>query len=155
MPPRTTTNALKRSTPSKPSHLTISHSNSLPSLLSNDISKKAPWRTRLAYTPTMKSLPSPRSHPVSFSDSARDKTPMYGWLLLVATGCYFVGAMYALCAPLFVREDQRGSKIYRMDIPVAMERNAYYALLIPLLGPVTVFFIFFNWFGLKFFRHNA
>ncbi|KAI8504422.1 hypothetical protein Bbelb_175400 [Branchiostoma belcheri] len=30
----------------------------------------------------------------------------------------------------------------------------YYSLLIPITAPVAVFFLFLNWLGLKFFRHN-
>ncbi|XP_035679247.1 phosphatidylinositol N-acetylglucosaminyltransferase subunit Y-like [Branchiostoma floridae] len=30
----------------------------------------------------------------------------------------------------------------------------YYSLLIPVTAPMAVFFLFLNWLGLKFFRHN-
>eukprot|EP00842_Homolaphlyctis_polyrhiza_P001376 jgi/Hompol1/2239/HPOL_002101-RA len=36
-----------------------------------------------------------------------------------------------------------------------IQNDHYYCYLIPTLGPVCVFFIFFNWLGMKYFRQNA
>ncbi len=36
-----------------------------------------------------------------------------------------------------------------------VQQDKHYKHLLPLLGPVSLFFITWNWFGLKLFRHNA
>jgi hypothetical protein len=36
-----------------------------------------------------------------------------------------------------------------------VQQDTYYKYLLPLLGPVAVYFVTWNWFGLKLFRHNA
>ncbi|KAI8818348.1 uncharacterized protein EV422DRAFT_182303 [Fimicolochytrium jonesii] len=77
-----------------------------------------------------------------------------GWMLLGVTACWFVGGMWALVWP-GVGNGGDGKEGVRMEIPVPMSTKMYYAMLVPLLPPVTIFFVFFNWLGLKFFRHNA
>ncbi|KAI8593231.1 hypothetical protein BDZ88DRAFT_190465 [Geranomyces variabilis] len=103
------------------------------------------------------SLPSPRSRPPTFGDWAVHSTPVYGYLLLLGTAVYFVGTMYGLTRGLVAGDQSPNQKLrsLRMRIPAEMETSTYYILLLPLLSPVAIFFIFFNWFGLKFFRHNA
>jgi len=35
-----------------------------------------------------------------------------------------------------------------------IKHDWYYCVLIPLTLPVMVFFVFWNWMGMKYFRHN-
>ncbi|CAG8626020.1 19755_t:CDS:2 [Rhizophagus irregularis] len=35
-----------------------------------------------------------------------------------------------------------------------IKKDEYYCLLVPLTLPVTIYAVFFNWLGMKFFRHN-
>lgn len=35
-----------------------------------------------------------------------------------------------------------------------IREDRYYSFLVPIMLPVTVFFVVINWFGMKFFRHN-
>ncbi|CAG8584644.1 13737_t:CDS:2 [Funneliformis mosseae] len=76
-----------------------------------------------------------------------DTTALWGWVLLLAAYFIFVFSMYAIVVSKFVPET--GNKTLDW-----IKRDEYYCLLVPLTLPVTIYAIFFNWLGMKFFRHN-
>ncbi|RIA93745.1 phosphatidylinositol N-acetylglucosaminyltransferase subunit Y-domain-containing protein [Glomus cerebriforme] len=76
-----------------------------------------------------------------------DTTALWGWFLLFAAYFIFVVSMYAIVVSKFVPET--GNKTLDW-----IKKDEYYCLLIPLTLPVTIYAIFFNWLGMKFFRHN-
>ncbi|KAI9209406.1 phosphatidylinositol N-acetylglucosaminyltransferase subunit Y [Polychytrium aggregatum] len=70
-----------------------------------------------------------------------------GLLLAVATSVYFVSAIYSICISKWLPY----TGIWVLDW---VKDDTYYCLLLPILGPVMVYFVFFNWLGMKFFRTN-
>ncbi|TPX72354.1 hypothetical protein SpCBS45565_g00438 [Spizellomyces sp. 'palustris'] len=132
-------------------HSRVASSPSIPSLKLRNIPSS---QTSHRQQPTLRSPPSPRSKlSLSFPSSPlTDRTPLYGWMLLIATGIYFVVGMYMLVS---LGRPRKESITISTKSSSRVAPDTYYTFLIPLLGPVTVFFIFFNWLGLKFFRHNA
>ncbi|CAB4383921.1 unnamed protein product [Rhizophagus irregularis] len=76
-----------------------------------------------------------------------DTTALWGWFLLFAAYFIFVFSMYAIVVSKFVPET--GNKTLDW-----IKKDEYYCLLVPLTLPVTIYAVFFNWLGMKFFRHN-
>ncbi|GBB95250.1 hypothetical protein RclHR1_00250048 [Rhizophagus clarus] len=76
-----------------------------------------------------------------------DTTALWGWFILFAAYFIFVFSVYAIVVSKFVPET--GNKTLDW-----IKKDEYYCLLIPLTLPVTIYAIFFNWLGMKFFRHN-
>lgn len=79
--------------------------------------------------------------------SEPDDTPLYGYLLLFATYVVFVCGMYATVVSKWM--PITGNKYLDW-----IREDRYYSFLVPIMLPVTVFFVVINWFGMKFFRHN-
>lgn len=90
------------------------------------------------------SLPSPRmAH-----SSATHSLYWYGCIMGCLTVVYFAFNLYTLVISKLLPR----TGIDWMDW---VGQDHYYCYLLPLLGPVFVFFIFFNWLGMKYFRQNA
>ncbi|KAI8886213.1 hypothetical protein K501DRAFT_292922 [Backusella circina FSU 941] len=88
------------------------------------------------------SIPSRR-----MNENTPDITYLYGYCLLFATFIFFIGCLYAMF----------GSK-YMPDTGIKLldwiKYDNYYCLLIPITAIVWIYFILWNWMGMKFFRHN-
>ncbi|CAI2179458.1 7787_t:CDS:2 [Funneliformis geosporum] len=99
-------------------------------------------RERQFHTPTYT-----RNSTRHISQFEPDTTALWGWILLFSTYFIFVFSMYAIVVSKFVPET--GNKTLDW-----IKKDEYYCLLVPLTLPVTIYAIFFNWLGMKFFRHN-
>jgi hypothetical protein len=62
---------------------------------------------------------------------------------------FLIPLFYCYCAILSKLLPETG--VWWIDV---VARDRYYVLLIPLMLPVLVFFVFCNWMGLKYFRAN-
>jgi len=70
-----------------------------------------------------------------------------GYLLLFGTGGFFVFMMYLVVVSKYMPETGHPVlDFFRSDM--------YYSLLVPCTLISTVFAVYLNWLGLKFFRHN-
>ncbi|CAG8609518.1 26009_t:CDS:2 [Dentiscutata erythropus] len=81
------------------------------------------------------------------SELEPDTTALWGWILLFTVYCIFIGSMYAIVVSKFMPET--GNKTLDW-----IKIDEYYCLLIPITLLVTIHAIFWNWLGMKFFRHN-
>ncbi|KAI9090309.1 hypothetical protein DFS34DRAFT_645321 [Phlyctochytrium arcticum] len=90
-----------------------------------------------------------------YSDQIGDNTWIYGWVLLSVTIFYFCVGMWYLFRTPVLRDSEQLVQLLSEKNTRRVPKESYYALLIPQLGPAFIYFIFFNWLGLKFFRHNA
>ncbi|KAI7849716.1 phosphatidylinositol N-acetylglucosaminyltransferase subunit Y [Circinella umbellata] len=76
-----------------------------------------------------------------------DSTYLWGYALLVATAILFFGTLYAMIGSKFVPDTQ-------IEILDWIKHDEYYCLLVPITAIVMIYFIVWNWMGMKFFRHN-
>ncbi|CAG8479506.1 5993_t:CDS:2 [Acaulospora morrowiae] len=76
-----------------------------------------------------------------------DTTALWGWILLFSAFCIFVSSMYAIVVSKFV--PKTGNKTLDW-----IKEDQYYCLLVPITLPVTIYAVFWNWLGMKFFKHN-
>ncbi|KAJ2722651.1 hypothetical protein GGI07_003178 [Coemansia sp. Benny D115] len=77
-----------------------------------------------------------------------DDTPLYGYALLAVTAVMFVVLIYALVvSKLFMPV----TGVWWLD---AVKEDRYFCLLVPITGLSFTFAVFWNWLGMKFFRHN-
>ncbi|KAJ1942085.1 hypothetical protein GGF37_003268 [Kickxella alabastrina] len=76
-----------------------------------------------------------------------DSTPVYGAVLLGVTSVMFVLLMYALVVAKFMPK----TGFWLLD---AVKKDDYFCLLVPITGLSFTFAVFWNWLGMKFFRHN-
>ncbi|KAL2920145.1 hypothetical protein HK105_200211 [Polyrhizophydium stewartii] len=105
-----------------------------------------PGRPRAASP--VRAPPSPR---INQGDDPFDgRLRVYGWLLLAATAAYFAFNLFTLVLRHWLIPANSGSRLLEW-----IRNDKYYCYLIPVFGPVFVFFIFFNWLGMKYFRQNA
>ena len=70
-----------------------------------------------------------------------------GYVLLLAIGVFFVWTVYAAVLSKFMPDVGHPYLDW-------VKRDTYYCFLVPLTIPVTFVAIYFNWLGLKLFRHN-
>ncbi|KAJ3069602.1 hypothetical protein HDU98_007352 [Podochytrium sp. JEL0797] len=70
--------------------------------------------------------------------------------LFAATAVYFSLSMYALVISKILPEHWAQGKILR-----AIRDDNHYCYILPMLPPILLFFVFFNWMGLKLHSHNA
>ena len=75
------------------------------------------------------------------------RTKCCGWLLLIATLLFFAAIVYMLVVSKLLPPTGH----WLLDW---VREDTYYCLLVPNTIVVTVFTIYLNWLGLKFFRHN-
>ncbi|ORY05858.1 hypothetical protein K493DRAFT_192505, partial [Basidiobolus meristosporus CBS 931.73] len=76
-----------------------------------------------------------------------DSTQFWGYVLLIATYVLFVLFMYAIVVSKLM--PYTGNKYLDW-----IKEDTYYCLLIPVTWFVSVYAVFWNWMGMKFFRHN-
>ncbi|KAI8147097.1 phosphatidylinositol N-acetylglucosaminyltransferase subunit Y-domain-containing protein, partial [Fennellomyces sp. T-0311] len=76
-----------------------------------------------------------------------DSTYLWGYGLLAATAIMFFGTLYAMIGSKFVPDTQ-------IEILDWIKHDQYYCLLVPITAIVFIYFIVWNWMGMKFFRHN-
>ncbi|KAJ2845839.1 hypothetical protein IWW36_004621 [Coemansia brasiliensis] len=88
-----------------------------------------------------------RHQPIRLPVHEPDDTPIYGYMLLGLTSVLFISTMYALVVSKFMPE----TGIAFLD---AVKDDHYFCLLMPITGLSFVFAVFWNWLGMKFFRHS-
>ncbi|KAJ1834389.1 hypothetical protein LPJ63_001978 [Coemansia sp. RSA 2711] len=88
-----------------------------------------------------------RRQPVRLPVNEPDDTPIYGYALLVLTAVLFVSSMYSLVVSKFM--PYTGNAF--LD---AVKDDRYFCLLMPITGLSFTFAVFWNWLGMKFFRHS-
>ncbi|KAJ2455829.1 hypothetical protein EV183_000444 [Coemansia sp. RSA 2336] len=88
-----------------------------------------------------------RHQPVRLPVHEPDDTPIYGYMLLGLTSLLFISTMYALVVSKFMPE----TGVAFLD---AVKDDRYFCLLMPITGLSFVFAVFWNWLGMKFFRHS-
>ncbi|KAJ1991197.1 hypothetical protein GGI26_004334 [Coemansia sp. RSA 1358] len=88
-----------------------------------------------------------RNQPMRLLAHEPDNTPVYGYALLALTAALFVLAMYALVVSKFMPH----TGVAFLD---SVKDDRYFCLLMPMTGLSFVFAVFWNWLGMKFFRHN-
>ncbi|KAJ1879684.1 hypothetical protein H4R99_004920 [Coemansia sp. RSA 1722] len=76
-----------------------------------------------------------------------DDTPVYGMVLLAVTVVVFVVSVYALVVSKFMPY----TGVVVLD---AVKDDDYFCLLVPITGLSFNFAVFWNWLGMKYFRHN-
>lgn len=95
-----------------------------------------------------------------------DNTVLWGYVLLICTFIFFVGAIYAMIVSKFM--PLTGNKVSNLNsnfgfikLPFDIfyildwiKEDYYYCMLVPATVPVTVIAVYLNWLSLKFFRHN-
>ncbi|KAJ2632171.1 hypothetical protein H4R22_001450 [Coemansia sp. RSA 1290] len=88
-----------------------------------------------------------RHQPIRLPVHEPDDTPIYGYMLLGLTSVLFISTMYALVVSKFMPE----TGVAFLD---AVKDDRYFCLLMPITGLSFVFAVFWNWLGMKFFRHS-
>ncbi|OLY82334.1 hypothetical protein AYI68_g3551 [Smittium mucronatum] len=76
-----------------------------------------------------------------------DTTPLYGYALLSFTILILVTFIYVL---LFSKMMPESNNVVLNSV----KNDQYYILLVPISGLTAIFFVFGNWMGMKYFRHN-
>ncbi|KAJ2779965.1 hypothetical protein H4R18_003711 [Coemansia javaensis] len=89
-----------------------------------------------------------RYQPVRVPAGAPDNTPAYGYALLALTSVLFVSSMYSLVVAKFMPY----TGVPFLD---AVKDDRYFCLLMPVTGLSFGFAVFWNWLGMKYFRHNC
>ncbi|KAJ2162816.1 hypothetical protein GGF46_000380 [Coemansia sp. RSA 552] len=88
-----------------------------------------------------------RDQTVQLAAHEADDTPMYGYALLGLTSVLFVTSMYSLVVSKYMPY----TGIAFLD---AVKDDRYFCLLMPITGLSFAFAVFWNWLGMKFFRHS-
>ncbi|KAI8388106.1 phosphatidylinositol N-acetylglucosaminyltransferase subunit Y-domain-containing protein [Radiomyces spectabilis] len=81
------------------------------------------------------------------SETIPDTTYLWGYALLLMTFLMFMTTMYALVGSQYVPDTN--NKILDW-----IKHDQYYCLLVPITAIVWIYFVVWNWMGMKFFRHN-
>ncbi|KAI8977989.1 phosphatidylinositol N-acetylglucosaminyltransferase subunit Y-domain-containing protein [Pilobolus umbonatus] len=76
-----------------------------------------------------------------------DTTYIYGYLLLFLTLSVFMISTYSIVASQYM--PLTGNSILDW-----IKSDDYYCLLIPITAIVWIYWVIWNWMGMKFFRHN-
>ncbi|KAI8580393.1 hypothetical protein K450DRAFT_236834 [Umbelopsis ramanniana AG] len=117
--------------------------------LLSEPTRKRKNKDRPTHRPQL-SIPQPiytRRMTVHMPETAPDSTYLWGYALLAGTFTTFVVTVYATVGTYFVPY----TGIWILD---AIKDDDYYCLLIPITSIVSIYFIVWNWMGMKFFRHN-
>ncbi|KAJ2688613.1 hypothetical protein IWW39_002085 [Coemansia spiralis] len=88
-----------------------------------------------------------RHQPIRLPANEPDDTPLYGYALLALTSVLFMFSMYSLVVSKYMPD----TGIEFLD---AIKRDRYYCLLMPITGLSFTFAVFWNWLGMKLFRHS-
>jgi len=76
-------------------------------------------------------------------------TVLSGYLLLAASLSLLVVALSVVLLKLLPSFDQQSHPWFR-----ALQVDEYYVMLVPLMLPVAIVFVYANWMGMKLYRHN-
>ncbi|RHZ74367.1 hypothetical protein Glove_225g65 [Diversispora epigaea] len=76
-----------------------------------------------------------------------DTAALWGCILLFSTFWMFVLSLYSIVMSEYVPETGNTTLDW-------IKKDEHYCLLIPITLPVAVYAIFWNWLGMKFFKHN-
>ncbi|KAI8647915.1 phosphatidylinositol N-acetylglucosaminyltransferase subunit Y-domain-containing protein [Parasitella parasitica] len=76
-----------------------------------------------------------------------DTTYLYGYALLIVTLFVFTMSGYSIIASKYMPDTD--NKILDW-----IKQDNYYCLLIPITAIVWIYWVLWNWMGMKFFRHN-
>ncbi|KAJ2488813.1 hypothetical protein IWW37_004517 [Coemansia sp. RSA 2050] len=88
-----------------------------------------------------------RHQPIRLPANEPDDTPLYGYALLALTSVLFMFSMYSLVVSKYMPD----TGIAFLD---TIKRDRYYCLLMPITGLSFTFAVFWNWLGMKLFRHS-
>ncbi|KAJ2908137.1 hypothetical protein GGI21_003187 [Coemansia aciculifera] len=88
-----------------------------------------------------------RHQPIRLPANEPDDTPLYGYALLALTSVLFMFSMYSLVVSKFMPD----TGIAFLD---AVKEDRYFCLLMPITGLSFTFAVFWNWLGMKLFRHS-
>ncbi|KAJ2814132.1 hypothetical protein H4S07_000118 [Coemansia furcata] len=88
-----------------------------------------------------------RHQPIRLPANEPDDTPLYGYALLALTSVLFMFSMYSLVVSKYMPD----TGIAFLD---AVKEDRYYCLLMPITGLSFTFAVFWNWLGMKLFRHS-
>ncbi|ORE11799.1 hypothetical protein BCV72DRAFT_197216 [Rhizopus microsporus var. microsporus] len=76
-----------------------------------------------------------------------DNTYLYGYALLFTTFITFFISVYSIIASKYM--PYTGNRILDW-----IKQDNYYCLLVPITAIAWIYWILWNWMGMKFFRHN-
>lgn len=102
----------------------------------------------------------PNLQPLLFAKQAARNYNMqfcYGVLLVLFAFGLFASFAFALLSKLFVQlvEQQGNEEMVGIDVfYMAIAKDWYYMLLVPMTVPVIIWWAYLNWLGMKIFRHN-
>lgn len=103
---------------------------------------------------------------IHLPETIPDKTYLYGYALLAATIFMFVASFYTIIVSKYIPDSNlkvtelyllsKGPFIlmYFFQILNRIKYDDYYCFLIPTTGLVWIYWVMWNWMGMKFFRHN-
>ncbi|KAL0145106.1 phosphatidylinositol N-acetylglucosaminyltransferase subunit Y-domain-containing protein [Mucor lusitanicus] len=84
---------------------------------------------------------------VHLPETIPDTTYLYGYALLIATIFVFVMSGYSIIGSKYMPDTN--NKVLDW-----IKYDNYYCLLIPITAIVWIYWVLWNWMGMKFFRHN-
>lgn len=84
---------------------------------------------------------------IHLPETIPDKTYLYGYALLAATVFMFVASFYTIVVSKYIPDSN--VKFFNN-----IKYDEYYCYLIPTTGLVWIYWVMWNWMGMKFFRHN-
>ncbi|KAI8373974.1 phosphatidylinositol N-acetylglucosaminyltransferase subunit Y-domain-containing protein [Choanephora cucurbitarum] len=84
---------------------------------------------------------------VHVPETIPDTTYLYGYALLCFSFCFFTFSIYSIIASKYMPD----TDIKLLDW---IKKDNYYCLLIPCTAIVWIYWVLWNWMGMKFFRHN-
>ncbi|ORX52392.1 hypothetical protein DM01DRAFT_1323538 [Hesseltinella vesiculosa] len=76
-----------------------------------------------------------------------DTTPLWGYALLTGTFFVFMISLYWMVG-------SKWAPMTNIEWLDWLKEDEYYCLLVPITAIVWIYFIIWNWMGMKFFRHN-
>ncbi|ORX99051.1 hypothetical protein K493DRAFT_313366 [Basidiobolus meristosporus CBS 931.73] len=88
-----------------------------------------------------------RRNTIQLSNMEPDSTQFWGYASLLVTYLLFISSMYAIVVSKYI--PYTGNKYLDW-----IKEDTYYCLLLPITLFVSVYAVFWNWMGMKFFRHN-
>ncbi|KAF2073791.1 hypothetical protein CYY_004885 [Polysphondylium violaceum] len=125
-------------------HIHTSHSNTP----NNSVSPTTPSSTPAPPTINAAAPVRKKYKPMQrYNTVNHDRTAFYGWIILFCTFIFFISSTYCLFFSKLLPDT--GNKV--LDF---IKYDWYYCFLVPVLIPVTIITVYFNWLSLKFFRHN-
>ncbi|KAI8343545.1 phosphatidylinositol N-acetylglucosaminyltransferase subunit Y-domain-containing protein [Chlamydoabsidia padenii] len=84
---------------------------------------------------------------IHLPESVPDNTHLWGYALLGVTFLFFTATMYAMVGSKY-------APLTNIEWLDWIKSDDYYCLLVPITAIAWIYFIVWNWMGMKFFRHN-